>query len=128
PTAPGLKSCAPEKGRKFDTPAALLRHCPRAVAGDILACLFRFRGKVMSQQQAPPAIGTPSIDGGLNLNSGNLILDGRSPPVPARVSISAAAGGSNVSLVTSQVQDNAGNNLGGVFPLVLWLSDTAANA
>jgi hypothetical protein len=81
----------------------------------------------MALQQAAPAKGTPYIDAGLNLNSGNVILDGSSPPVPARVSISAAAGGSNISLVTFQVQDNAGNNLGGVFPLVLWLSDTAGN-
>lgn len=48
--------------------------------------------------------------------------------IPANVTITPAAGGANVSLVTFQAKDAAGNNLAYPTPLTVYLSDAATGA
>jgi hypothetical protein len=52
------------------------------------------------------------------------VLTGR----PASVTITPAAGGANVSLVTIQVKDSDGNNITSAVVLEVWLSDAATGA
>lgn len=47
---------------------------------------------------------------------------------PGNLSFAAAPGTANVSLVTIQVKDSAGNNLAGVWNFDVWLSDAATGA
>ncbi len=48
--------------------------------------------------------------------------------MPAQVSVTPAAGSSNVSELTFQVKDAAGNAIARVFNLLIWLSDAATGA
>ncbi len=63
-------------------------------------------------------------DGSAHLNGANL-YDGAEVPYPQSASISAAPGVANVSLVTFQLKDGAGNNLANVTEMDVWLSDAA---
>src|SRR5690349_2854728 len=63
-------------------------------------------------------------DGSAHLNGANL-YDGAEDLYPQSASISAAPGSANVSLVTFQLKDGAGNNLANVTEMDVWLSDAA---
>lgn len=60
----------------------------------------------------------------IHLNGANL-FDGAEVPLPQQVSISAAAGTANVSLVTFQLKDGAGNVLTVPTEMTVWLSDAS---
>jgi hypothetical protein len=62
--------------------------------------------------------------GNIHLNGANL-FDGAEAPYPQSVTISAAAGAANQTLVTFQLKDGAGNNLANVTEMTVWLSDAA---
>lgn len=62
--------------------------------------------------------------GNLHRN-GAVEYDGAEVAQPEQATVSAAAGTTNVSDVTFQLKDGAGNNLAAVTALDLWLSDAA---
>ncbi len=57
--------------------------------------------------------------------SGSVEFDPNELALAAKVSISAAAGTTNQTLVTFQFKDGAGNNLAACVPIDIWLSDAA---
>jgi hypothetical protein len=59
-------------------------------------------------------------------NTGVISSNGNT--MPASISFSAAAGGSNVAEVTITVKDGAGNAIAAVHNLDVWLSDAATGA
>jgi hypothetical protein len=63
-------------------------------------------------------------NGNVHLNGADL-FDTAEVPYPQSVTISAAAGSANVTNVTFQLKDGAGNALANVTAFEVWLSDAA---
>lgn len=76
------------------------------------------------EQQGGAAL---EIGGSLNIDVGNGgQLKINDVQMPLQVGISAAAGSTNIALVTFQAKDGAGNNVAKPVVMDIWLSDAAA--